>query len=215
MEFFNTIFASLPFRRRAADNRFEPKAAPARLAETPQKSQRAHETPARATPSRRSHAHATSGRLLLRPVAGFYSAVDNPDHLTRKVRLGKNITERIDDARTAADQHRRCVIALNGCVVRRSVSAGKILAGRQNEAATLDGDRPHRRQPGIAVIDRRRAVEFDALGIHRHAQKRHVVFPADHTADAPERGLGHANGRSITEAPDKTLQRRRHQLSVL
>src|SRR3546814_11684009 len=35
-----------------------------------------HETPTRATPSRRPHARATSGRLLLRPVAGFYSAVD-------------------------------------------------------------------------------------------------------------------------------------------
>lgn len=36
----------------------------------------AHETPARATPSRGSHAYATSGRLLRRQVAGFYSAVD-------------------------------------------------------------------------------------------------------------------------------------------
>ncbi|MHA6732403.1 hypothetical protein ACX3OZ_20505, partial [Devosia sp. A369] len=37
---------------------------------------RAHETPARAMPSRRSHVRAKGGLVLLRLMAGFYSAVD-------------------------------------------------------------------------------------------------------------------------------------------
>ncbi len=52
------------------------KAAPKRPAETPQKSPRAHETTGRAEPERGAHVPAISGLVLLRLMAGFYSAVD-------------------------------------------------------------------------------------------------------------------------------------------
>ena len=54
-----------------------PKAAPERPAETLHNRHARMRPPARATPSRRSHASAISGLVLRRPLAGFCSAVDN------------------------------------------------------------------------------------------------------------------------------------------
>ena len=73
----------------------------------------------------------------------------------------------------------------------------------------------HRRQPGVAIVGRRRAVERDVLRVHRHAQHRHVVLPADHRADSPVWTVDHRQRRAVAEAPDHPLHRRRHELAVL
>ena len=54
--------------------------------------------------------------------------------------IHQHVAQRPDDEAPAADQHRRRVVALDGAVVRRTIAAGQILAGREDEAAALEGD---------------------------------------------------------------------------
>ena len=54
--------------------------------------------------------------------------------------------------------------------IRRKVATTGELVARKHEATTLEGDMPHRRQPRLAAIRRRRTVDLNALGEHRHAQ---------------------------------------------
>ena len=100
------------------------------------------------------------------------------------------------------------------CVVYGRIGAPHELAGRQNETATLDRNGLHRGQPCVAIIHGRRAIKLDSLVVHRGAQQRHVVFPADHAAQAPNRAIDHGQGRAVAESPYKSLERSGHQLAV-
>jgi hypothetical protein len=89
-----------------------------------------------------------------------------------------------------------------------------LIAG-QHEAAALHRDVAHRCDPGVAGIGGRRAVQLDALGVHRGAHQRQVVLPADDGAHPAERRLEHGHRRAVAEAPDQPLGRRGHNLAVL
>ena len=69
--------------------------------------------------------------------------------------------------------------------------------------------------PRIAVVDRRGAVEGDTLPVHVVPQQRHVILPADDSADFAEAGLEDGEGRAVAEAPDEALHRGGHQLAML
>ena len=131
-------------------------------------------------------------------------------------RPGELAAHRVDDHAATAHQHR--VGRLGQRVVHpvtRKLVAPQVLAGRQHEAAAFHRDVRHRGGPGVAVVGRRCAVDCHALLVHRHAQGRHVVFPADHRAQlAPGRVHGLERG-AVPEAPDQALQRGRHELAVL
>ena len=47
---------------------------------------------------------------------------------------------------------------------------------------------------GLAVVHRRRTVQLDSPGVHRHPQERHVVLPADHGAEPADRRLEDGQG---------------------
>ena len=102
----------------------------------------------------------------------------------------------------------------------RAIVGGKIaapveLVAGQHEAPALDRDVAHRGDPRIPRVRRRRAVELDALRVHRRAHQRHVVLPADDRADLAERRVEHRHRRAVAEAPDQPLRRGRHDLAVL
>jgi hypothetical protein len=133
-----------------------------------------------------------------------------PEH-----RPGQHLPERAHDAAPAPDQHSLRVVPGPRGVVGRAVRPGQVLAGRQDEAAAFEGDVPHRRQPGVAVVDGDRAVPLHALRVHRRLHQGHVVLPAVHRPGPPGRGVDHREGRAVPLAPDEPLQGRRHQLAVL
>src|SRR5450631_855095 len=129
-------------------------------------------------------------------------------------RARQDLAERPDDATTSATQD---VIGVGresvGNVRRKVVSPGELIA-RQNEAAALHSHVSHRRQPGLASVRRGGAVDLNTLCIHRHAQERHVVLPADVGANPADRCVEDGHCRAVAEAPDQTFRRCRHQLSV-
>ena len=108
---------------------------------------------------------------------GDFIAVEigDQDRLTAVVRSRQNHPLGIDDYATAANQQRGCV-----GVISRAVLALQILHGGEYEAAAFKCDMLHGARPGIAIVDGRGAIKLDAFCIHRHAQQRHVIFPADH-----------------------------------
>src|SRR6478672_1197380 len=69
-----------------------------------------------------------------------------------------------------------CVLALE---VRR----------RDDVCAALAGDVDERRLPGIAVVGGRGDVDLDAGLVERYPRKRHVVLPADQSAEPAEARL--------------------------
>src|ERR1700675_3252892 len=71
---------------------------------------------------------------------------------------------------------------LNRRVIRRKVAATDILAGREHETPRFECDMSHRGRPGLALVDRRGAVDPDTLGIHSRAQQRHVILPTEESS---------------------------------
>jgi len=54
----------------------------------------------------------------------------------------------------------------------------------------------------------------ESLGIHGRAKQRHIVLPADHTADLPQRCLKYGQSRTVAKSPDQPLHRCWHKLAV-
>ena len=73
---------------------------------------------------------------------------------------------------------------------------------------------PHGTRPCIPVVCGRRAVQGDTLIIHRHAQHRHVIFPADDSPYTTKRRIDHRQGGAIAKAPDQPFRACRHQFAV-
>ena len=107
------------------------------------------------------------------------------------------------------------IVALDRRIVGRIVAAPRELVAPQHKASALERDVPHGRQPGLAVVGRRRAVKLYSLGVHVHPQQRHVVFPADHGPDPADRRVEDGHGRAVAEAPHQPLGGGRHQLAML
>jgi hypothetical protein len=81
---------------------------------------------------------------------------------------GQNLTERADYA--AATRAEDVIWRLRervGHVVREVAAARELVAGK-HEAAPLERDVPHRRQPRLAAIRGRCTVNLDPPGVHRH-----------------------------------------------
>ena len=74
---------------------------------------------------------------------------------------------------------------------------------------------PHGRDPLVEIVRGRREVDLHAFRIHRRAQERHVILPADHCADAPNLRVENGKRRPISLPPDDALQGCRHQLAML
>src|SRR6185503_6071073 len=140
--------------------------------------------------------------------------VGHENRLVFGVRPGEEVAERIDDAAAAARDDRLRVVAEARAVVGGEVAAAVELIARQHEAASFDGDVPHRGDPGVARICRRRAVQLYPLRVHRRAHQRQVVLPADHRAEPSERRVEHRQGGAVAESPDETLRRGRHHLAM-
>ena len=131
-------------------------------------------------------------------------------------RPGQHLAQRADDAAAAAHQHR--FGRLGQAVVHRvhgELCAAQVLAARQNEAAAFHGDVLQGADPGVTVVGGGRAVQRHALLVHGHAQRGHVVFPADHRPHRAEIGLEGGHGRPIAKAPDQPFTCRWHQLAML
>lgn len=81
--------------------------------------------------------------------------------------------------------------------------------GGDDEAAALNGDGAHQREPGVATIGGGREVEVHVLGVERLAEERHVVLPADGggevDAGAADVGRHGAEGRGGPLGPDEAL----------
>ena len=89
------------------------------------------------------------------------------------------------------------------------------MARRDHERTGLPGDVDERRLPLIAVVGGRRDVDLDAGAVEREARERHVVLPADETADAAELGRQRLQAAAVALAPDQALVVRRHELAVV
>ena len=74
---------------------------------------------------------------------------------------------------------------------------------------------PHRGDPSVAVVGRGRQVHLDALGVHRGAQRRHVVLPADNRADSSYLGVEHGDRRAVALPPDESFCSGRDELAML
>src|SRR3974390_3453447 len=135
--------------------------------------------------------------------------------LSGKIRASEHASERIEDSAAAAHYYGLGIVAQRRLMVVAILSARDVLTRGQHEAAAFEGDVLHRRQPGIAIICGGRAVDGNALGEHVHAQHRHVIFPADHGADAAKRRVEPRHGRAVAETPNQSLRRRWHQLAML
>src|SRR5262249_45453446 len=101
-------------------------------------------------------------------------------------RAGENLPHRIDDAASAANRQFWQILRGVEPLWRIRISR-QILTTAEHEATTLARNVPHCRNPALAVVDGRRAVELDTLPIHRHSRERHVVFPADQRAEFADR----------------------------
>ena len=73
----------------------------------------------------------------------------------------------------------------------------------------------HCGQPGVAVVGGRGAIKLDPLGVHVHAQERHVVFPADHGTEPADGGLKDWHRRAVSLPPRDPFGRGGHQLAML
>ena len=141
--------------------------------------------------------------------------VGREDRFAIEVGPGHHLPERSDDAAAAARHDGAGIVPERRVVVGRIIRAARELVGRQDEAAPLERDVPHRRQPGVARIGGRRAVDFHALRIHGRTQQRHVVLPADDGADAADVGVDHRQGGAVAESPYQAFAGGGHELAVL
>ncbi len=65
------------------------------------------------------------------------------------------------------------------------------------------------------LSQRGRHVDVEVLGIECKTRQRHVVFPAQQSADAPDCSLDNIEARAVAEPPDHAFWIGRHQLSVI
>src|SRR5437899_8113576 len=99
-------------------------------------------------------------------------------------------------------------------VLRREVTATVELVARQHEAPSLDGDVPHRGDPGVALIRSWRAIDFDPLGIHGRAHQRQVILPTNHRAKPTERRFKYRHGGTVAKTPHQAFGASWHDLAV-
>src|SRR5208282_1632759 len=85
----------------------------------------------------------------------------------------------------------------------------------EDEAPSLQCDVLHGWQPGRPAVGGGRAVDLDALRVHRHPQQRHIVFPADDCSKPTVICIKDRQCRAIAKAPDKALHACRHELAML
>src|SRR5690606_33643618 len=78
----------------------------------------------------------------------------------------------------------------------------------------LVGDVAHACLPDLAVVDRGRAPQLDALLIGGEPQLRHVVLPADGGGEAAGGGVEDLERGAVALAPDEALAGGRHELAV-
>jgi len=107
------------------------------------------------------------------------------------------------------------VLRHRAAVTLREVAEAHDLAGREHEAAALERDVAHGRQPRLAVVGGGRAIDGDTLGVHGHAQHRHVVFPTDHRSHAAGRRFEYRQRGAVAIAPNQSFPGGRHQFAVL
>ena len=96
----------------------------------------------------------------------------------------------------------------------RDVLAAHRAARAEHPAPSFGRDVPHRRDPGLALVPRWRDIDLAALREKCETHQRHVVFPADQTADAPHRRFANPESRSVAHPPQHSLRVGRHQLAV-
>src|SRR6266853_2598980 len=96
------------------------------------------------------------------------------------MRSGKKIPEGVDDATAAAANDGFRLFSKDGTIVGWEITATVELVARKHETSSLDSDVPHRRDPGVALIGGRRAINLDSLGIHGRAHPRQIIPPANH-----------------------------------
>src|SRR6266849_4154500 len=137
------------------------------------------------------------------------------DCFALRVGAGKEIAKGVDDATATAAHYGIRVIAEVRVVIARIVAATLELIAGKHEAAPFDGDVADSGKPGIARVSGRRAIKFDALGIHGGAKEGHIVFPADNCPKFAEWRRKHGQRGAVAVAPDEALGSRRHQLAVL
>src|SRR6266446_1623749 len=131
-----------------------------------------------------------------------------------RVRPGKKIPEGVDDATAAATNDGVGVLSEDGMILRREITATVELVAREHEAPSFDSDVPHRRDPGVALIGGRRAINLDPLGIHGRAHQRKIILPANHRAKPSERGFKYRHGGTVAKAPHQALGTSGHDLAV-
>lgn len=92
------------------------------------------------------------------------------DGLAAEVRAGDDIAERPDDDASTSHQHVVRLVRNRVANVAGILAPGEVLAGRQNEAPSLERDMLHRWDPGVTVVRGRRAVKGQALAVHGHPE---------------------------------------------
>src|SRR6185369_18066911 len=96
----------------------------------------------------------------------------------------------------------------------RNVAAPERAAAAKYPAAALSRDVLHRGNPALAVVIRGRDVDLHALGVHRAARERHVVFPAEQRTDAPAGRVHSLQPARVAETPDHAFGTGRHYFAV-
>src|SRR5690606_14543825 len=119
-----------------------------------------------------------------------------------------------DNGASALHQHGVGLIALDGVIVFRKSAASNVLAGRENEAAAFHRHVLHRRDPFGTIIGGGGAVKLDTFAVHRHTHERHVVFPADHRTELPERCIEYGHGGPIAVSPYQAFHGGGHEFAM-
>src|SRR5262249_54175492 len=139
----------------------------------------------------------------------------NENCLVLKIRAGKKLAERIDDATSAVRDHGVRCIAKCGAVSFREVAAAIELITAKHETPAFHRDVLHGRRPGRAMISRGSAVNLNVLRVHVSTEQGHVIFPADYRAQAAERSVEDGERGAVAIAPDQALRRGGHHLAML
>src|SRR5579871_878593 len=106
-----------------------------------------------------------------------------------KVRAGKKLTKRTDNAASATREHSFWIFSKSRGVIFRKVATAVELVAAQDKATTFRGNVLHGGGPCGAMVSRGRTINLNALGIHKGAQQRHVVLPADYRAQLAQRSI--------------------------
>src|SRR5262249_37547280 len=102
-----------------------------------------------------------------------------------------------------------------GAVGFREVAAAIELIAAEHKTPAFSRDVLHGRRPGRPMIGRRSAVNLNVLRVHVSTEQRHVIFPADHRAQAADRSVEDRQGGTVAVTPDQALRRGGHDLAVL